>query len=428
MKAPVKLLFLMLVLPLFTTAQSNYRPGYVVTTKGDTVKGFIDYQTWDNNPSSISFKSTATDREKRAFSIRDMTSFSIDGLATYKKFVCFISTDITDPRHVIEGRDTSFRIDTVFLKVLQKGKNLALYSFTDILKTRFYIGEAPDYQPTELVYRLYIDRDATNIAGNTVNENTYQKQLFALANKYNAMDDKMTALLEDEFLKYAVEDLQRIVSQINGFSKAEFEKKYRDRTQLSFYAGLFANSSATSSASGSAYTSGGGHSSSSLLPGIVFGMTAEPNPGFSKVNFRLDVSVNSSKFNDVYPLKVIPYGQARATYNQLGIYFDPHVIFDIYSSPGFKFYLGLGASVSFNFYSDQYFESEGDNTNPFFPKEPFYFNQVNVAFMVTGGFRIGSNLELYFSYFTPTTTTSGDYFALSNQVEQIGISYFFHPK
>src|ERR1700740_3276837 len=194
MRGPFKLLLFVFVLPLFAVAQSNYRPGYVVNLKGDTVKGFIDYQAWDANPTSISFKPTLAAREKKTFSMGSMRSFGIEGIASYQKFLCRISTDITDSRHIIEGRDTSFRIDSVFLKVLQKGKNLALYSYADNLKTRFYIGEAPDYKPTELTYRLYLD--ASNANGNTVNENTYQKQLFALANKYSALDDKMTALLE----------------------------------------------------------------------------------------------------------------------------------------------------------------------------------------------------------------------------------------
>jgi len=428
MNIACKLIPVIFLLPLFSIAQSNYRAGYVVTSKGDTVKGFIDYQAWDSNPTSISFKSALADREKKTFSMGDMSFFSVDGIATYKKFVCKISTDITDPRHVIEGRGTSFRIGSVFLKVLQKGKNLALYNYTDNLKTRFYIGEAPDYLPTELTYRIYIDRRATAIADNTVTENIYQKQLFALANKYNALDEKMTALLEDAFLKYATEDLLKIVSLVNGFSNTEFEEKYGERTKLSFYAGVLANASATASSSGSSYTSGGGNSSSSLMPGAVFGMMAEPNPGLGKMDFRLDLSINPSRFNTVYALKVIPYGQARATYNQLGIYINPHAVFNIYSSPAFKFYLGLGASVNFYFYSDQYFESQGQSSNPYFPKEPFYFNEVNVAFLVTGGFRIGSNWEIYFNYFTPTSTTSGDYFYFSNQIEQLGVSYFFNLK
>ena len=51
-----KLLLSLFLLPFFSVAQSNYKPGYVVTSKGDTIHGFIDLQAWDSNPTAISFK------------------------------------------------------------------------------------------------------------------------------------------------------------------------------------------------------------------------------------------------------------------------------------------------------------------------------------------------------------------------------------
>src|ERR1700743_111735 len=99
--------------------------------------------------------------------------------------------DATDKDHLSSSRDTSYREAAVFFKVLQKGSNLALYTYVDELKTRFYVGEAPDFAIKELVYRLYYNggADVSGQKGNTVTENTYMKQLFALANKYNVLND-----------------------------------------------------------------------------------------------------------------------------------------------------------------------------------------------------------------------------------------------
>jgi hypothetical protein len=306
---------------------------------------------------------------------------------------------------------------------LQQGKNIALYSYTDNLKTRFYVGEAPGYEPKELIYRRYIDGNA---AGNTVAENIYQKQLFAFALKYRVLDDKLTAELEDPFLSYRRDDLLKIVSGINNISQADFEKVYARHGKLSFYTGATATLSSTSSASASGYSSGGGRPSSSALPGVLFGVAAQPDPDYGKVNFRLDLSINPGRFNAVYALKVLPYGQARTSYDQLGVFVNPHAIFDIYSSPGFKFYLGLGVSLDYFVYGNQYFESPSSASNPYFPKEPFYFNNINVAFLLTGGISIQNRWEIYFNYFTATSTTGGDYFYLSDQIKQVGISYFFN--
>jgi len=42
---------------LSSLAQSNYKPGYVVDLRNDTLKGFIDYKEWENNPKTFTFKS-----------------------------------------------------------------------------------------------------------------------------------------------------------------------------------------------------------------------------------------------------------------------------------------------------------------------------------------------------------------------------------
>jgi len=426
MKTPYKLLFAVLLLPLFSAAQSNYRAGYVVNAKGDTVKGFIDYQAWDSNPTSISFKPALTDREKKTFSMGAMTAFSIDGIAAYKKFFCRISTDVTDSRHVIEGRDTSFRVDSVFLKVLQKGKNLALYAYTDNIKTRFYIGETPDYQPAELVYRLYIDRDATNIAGNTVNENTYQKQLFALANKYNALDDKMTALLEDQFLAYRQEDLLKIVSRINNISNAEFQKKYAGNSKVSFYGGVGASVSNISSDASTSYSAAGGIGHTSYLPAFSIGVDLVPDPNGGRVELRADLSVNPSKMDAKYVLKVTPDVPAEASYSQLAIFFTPQAIYNFYNAPNFKFYLGAGYSLTYSSFSNAYFQAQNKaDQNAGFPQELYNFQKANNAFLIKAGVRIHKNLEIYVDYYTSQASTNAGYFAFSTQNTVVGVNYFF---
>jgi len=425
MKHLNKLLLVFILLPFFSTAQSNYRPGYVVTLNGDTIRGFIDYQDWDSNPTAISFKAAATDKDKKSFTLNDISLFNIDGIAAYKKYSCSISTDATNPNSVIEGRDTSFRIGTVFLKILQTGKNLTLYSYADDLKTRFYIGEAPDYTPTELVYRLYLDREATNVPGNTVNENTYQKQLFALALKYNALDDKLTAILENPVSGYEKANLLKIVSAINHISKADFEKKYAENGKFSFYVSAALDISTTSSGSGSSYSTAGGGSSTSYAPGIGVGVNLVPDPASDKEEFRIELSVVPSSFNSLYTLKVSPYVAARASFDQLAISVAPQVLFNVYNKPNFKFYLGIGLNVSYSTFSNPYFESQASATNPYFPIEPYYFDKFNTSFLLKAGCKINKNMEVFFNYFTPASITGGAYFALSNSVMQVGGSYFF---
>ncbi|WP_295799768.1 hypothetical protein [Mucilaginibacter sp.] len=214
MKNLIRIFLFIAALPLLATAQSNYKPGYVINLKGDTLRGFIDYRGWDTNPDVIKFKQAQTSTVER-LTVNEINFFSLDKVVSYKKYTGTLSMDNANPDNVQENRDTTFKIASVFLKVLQKGKNVALYSYSDNIKTRLFIGDQPNYQPAELVYRLYYDMEAVKIFehGRTVNENTYMSQLYTLAAKYNAVSTALQRDIEDSaYREYYV---LQIVKKIN---------------------------------------------------------------------------------------------------------------------------------------------------------------------------------------------------------------------
>ena len=424
MKRLYKLLFTLLLLPLFSFAQSNYKPGYLVTLKGDTLRGFIDFQEWDSNPTAISFKSAFNDRNHQSFSVNDISYFNVNDLAAYKKYTCAISMDETNTAHLVSGRDTSYKIETVFLKILQKGNNVELYSYTDGLKTRFYISEAPGYIPTELVYRIYEDSGvAEHKEGNTAIENTFLKQLFALANKYNVLDDNLTDFLQKA--NYVQPDLLTIVSRINKVSKSEYEKKYAGRGKFNLIAGLALNITNTSSPAASAYSSDGGGPSASYLPAISFGFNFVPNPDAGRVVFRSELSLAAAKFNSLYQLKVEPYTGVKFTYNQLTTSLIPQIIYNVYNSADFKFYLGFGFLLSYANFSNVVFE--GQNTDAtvtaISQNNPFYFDKVDISFILKAGFQFNKKWEIVANYLPSASTTNAGYFDLTRSGEQIGVVY-----
>jgi hypothetical protein len=412
------------LLPLFVTAQSNYKPGYVVTLKGDTVRGFIDYQEWDSNPTTISFKSIVSGPQSQRFTINNISFFNVNGLATYKKFTCSISMDETNTAHLSAGRDTSYRNDVVFFKILQKGKNLSLYSYTDGLKTRFYIGEAPGYTPVELIYRIYDDTgDAAHKEGNTVIENTFLKQLFALANKYNVLDENLSKIFETA--EYSQVDLLNIVSKINNISKQEYAKKYAEHSKFNFYVSAALNISSTSSSSVSSYTAGGGRAYTSYLPAVSFGIDV-PNLNTGKVELRGEISFAESQFNSSYQLKVSPYVGVKATYDQLGVSIAPQIIYNFYNAENFKIYAGAGVAFIHFIYSNSFFGSQNPKVydNGVGETDPYNFIANNSSYMLTAGVKINRKFEIFAKYFTPTVTTGGGYFQLDTSNEQIGFIYF----
>jgi len=213
MKTFVTIFIAAFILPLAVIAQSNFKPGYIVHLQGDTVNGFVDYHGWEINPGKIKFKTTK-EAQVQQLTTNDISAFGITKKTDYIRFTGKISMDRVSEVSMAEARDTSFKVATVFLKVLQKGKNLALYCYSDVLKTRYYISEQPAFVPQELVYRLYYNLDRVDQThGRTVNEDTYARQLFAFAEKYNALTPMLQHDIENA--GYREYYINQVVKQIN---------------------------------------------------------------------------------------------------------------------------------------------------------------------------------------------------------------------
>lgn len=223
MKLLFRLSIFLLLAPLFSSGQISFYPGYAITLKGDTMNGYIYYRSWEYNPKTITFKNEAKGKTVQ-LGTQDIRFFSINiGYALeFQKYEGKVTTDNTNVNTILEDRDTSYRLDTVFLKILRKGNNVILYSYDDAIKTRYFIAEAPVFQPVELIRRIYFNKNLAGPEGRTVNENTYKKQLIVLAEKYGKQDDKFNADLEKA--DYNEPDLEGLISKINGVPNIDITK------------------------------------------------------------------------------------------------------------------------------------------------------------------------------------------------------------
>ena len=220
-----RLILPFLLVPFLLSAQSSFKPGLVVTLKGDTLHGIINYSDWQNNPSGISFKSSSNNSTTR-FTANDITYFSVSAgyLAEYRRYAGPLSMNNININYLPVGRDTSFRTDTVFLKVVQKGKNLVLYSYSDNFKTRFFIAANLNEQPSELIYGIYYN-SLESTPERTVYENTWQKQLYQLGEKLNIMTEAFKTSIERA--QFREDDILRITSKLNGIDETDPTKNHR---------------------------------------------------------------------------------------------------------------------------------------------------------------------------------------------------------
>jgi hypothetical protein len=209
------ILFSVLLFPLASSAQGNFKEGYIINLKGDTIKGFVEQHAWDENPKTVTFKTDLEKPENSKLSIADIKQFGIDGSVTFIKSVCRISLATVAENHLFP-KDTVTRIDTVFLELLQKGKNISLYQYTDDYKTRYYYAEN-NGTPQELIYRVYLNATYPSInSPRTITEKIFIQQFSTLALKYNVFDDKLQKILGN--VEYKESDILKLSSITNNVS------------------------------------------------------------------------------------------------------------------------------------------------------------------------------------------------------------------
>lgn len=432
MKHFLPLLAATLLVPFFSFAQSNYKPGYVVTLKGDTVKGFIDYREWDLNPETIDFKSSLTDKSRAKYGVEELNSFSVTGLESYVRYSGSISTNPTDPYQIQNYRDTSFRVGTVFLKVLEKGDRIALYSYKDELKTRFFIGDNPSYTPKELIYRTYTDPSYDRNLGiakdGTTTEKTYQKQISALALKYNELNENLIVYISKA--DYIADDLLQIISKINHMTKAEYNKKHYSGSSLNLFAGLAANINTNSPNTSSPYYAAGGRSYTSILPAPFFGMNLFANPATKKLQIRLEFSIAPGSYKSMFTDKVYPYLPTEVSFNELALTASPQVVYNFYNADNFKVFAGIGLEFSKFSFSNGYFgtQNHDGSESDLATTNPFFFSNWDDSFVFKAGIQFTKNFQIFANYQSSTLTTRDSYFAMTSTCAQVGVLYLFNFK
>ncbi|MBS1500782.1 MAG: hypothetical protein JST32_01885 [Bacteroidetes bacterium] len=422
MKNFISYLLLALLAPLFASSQSNYKPGYVVTLKGDTIKGFIDYREWETNPDAISFKQSINDEAGKTYGVNDIKYFNVNGLDSFVLYSGLITADSTDPNKLSQmgffERDTTLKQATIFLRVLEKGDRLALYSYKDDLKLRFFVGENPDYAPKELIYRFI----------RLGSENTYRKQLSAEAYKYNELNDKLIPYIAKA--DYTLDDILTIVNKINHITNAEYSKTHYKGSSVDIFTGAAVNINTTTPSSGAPFAAAGGGSNTSYLPAFFAGLKFFANPATKRLQLRLELSDALSSYKSLYTAKVYPYKPTEASFNANALSASLQIIYNFYNATNFKVYGGVGYIISSYSFSNSYLgtQNHDGSESDIAANDPYFFVHQNTTFLLKAGVQLSSHFEIFANYLINNNVTEGGYFQLSASAIQAGVLYSFNLK
>lgn len=404
-----KLLLAVILLPVAVFAQTNFKPGYVVTNSGDTLRGQIDYRQWDRNPREIHFKQN--DEALKVYSIDNARAFALLNAAYYERYI-ITATNAETQLSQLSYLDTSTRVDTAFLKVLCKGKAVDFLEFTDKIKTRYYIKEATQAKPAELIYEAHLsEEDSRHI----ITRHAYRQQLIRLAFLVNKNDGKTIDQINRT--EYTEDDLASIINKLNGVSG--------NTEQLTRTGGINWFVGAGISLQNVTYKGqvdlAGGISKTNLFPMVDIGLDFTSNKYVDKYFVRFEAYFTGAN-------QIITADRLTQTIHQRTFGFSPQFFLNVYNTDAVKFFLGTGPAINYANYPQNTTTRRvgitSGNVQAYddYPQWRGFF--VNLP--LHAGFTINRRLELNFCYVLSTAITNNymDFSAIPT-IYRVGINYLF---
>jgi hypothetical protein len=369
---------LLIVLPAIGIAQPNYQPGYVLTSNGDTLKGFINYREWAYCPSSFEFKLSQTSNDVRQFNPGTVKGFGIAGAESYTSFVGLISMNKNIFPDIPTSLDTTRQPGEIFLKQLTTGNHITLYLNNEVGKNRFFIA-GKNEAPVELKYYEYYGASKSD----EVIDNLYRGQLILYVYRYNNGDKKLLSAIAE--VKFEERDLKDIVDEINNIvssDKADSLQNANEKSIVRPFAGTGLNS----------INSSGQHI---IRPRFDFGIDVFRNPDIQQFIFRTEIAFSSfgTHFTRAATTNSVP---VDVSYAGAYITITPQFLFNVFNKENFKAYIDGG----FGFRIVSYTSNDSNGT--------LYVDNSPTGFYIPlqAGVVINKRFEISFTYTSLTTSAS----------------------
>ncbi len=427
MKRLVAALFLIALHPIASKAQSNFKPGIVVTTAGDTLKGFINYQEWNQTPTAIQYATSTDGNERQEFNAQTAQYIEITGLEAFKRYKGPITMNELDVRKLTSDRGLRLTDAEVFLKAVTQGENVALLSYTDQVKTRFFVQEKGNGLPQELYLVKYYTQDVGN---KVFTMKSYSGQLQILASRYIAVTPALKR--EIETAGYDAKSFQNIVQKVNGNTVAESALELKQKNKPRFYAGIGLNRSVLQF-KGENDMAGATSNPASYMPRLTLGVDAFVNRNTQRLLLRLEGALTASgqTFKNSGNGTVYDYERTYVIAQQTAS-LSPQVIYNVYNTEDFKYYVGGGFGLNVSNYSKNnytYTSSYTDNTGKttYGPQEleSYKLETVWASYMVQTGMVLKKRYEIIAMYQPAAKLTKYFDFSVEQQAMSLGVNYLF---
>jgi hypothetical protein len=399
-------------------AQSNYREGLIVTDKGDTLKGFINYKEWYQNPESIGFKKSLSEKNAQVFSVGNTAWFSVSGYESYARYTVSISMNSINYQDLKEEADSTTVTKSVFLKELLLGDKVNLYSYKDVVKKRFYIlDRSKSSTPQELLYK----KTLKGLEQKT--DEVFKQQLATLAIQHGIFSAKLDAAIQATH--YTSNELERMISKFN--SKIETHKTLQSgKKARRFFVGAGVNSFKLTHTGESLVTVDGMTSTGSdkfkdevltqnILPRFSSGVDFYLNPAIRRVAIRAEIAAAQMKSTtkSIYKYNIATEQEDKNTYHLSAWNFSiiPQLIFNFYNADKFKCYAGIGGAFNYLHIVDNSVTKEPlhqQNGEVKTEHNYLHYQKNNLSALIRLGVQVNQRFDFSFHFENPKELTSSD--------------------
>ena len=395
-----------------------------MTVQGDTLQGLIDYQEWGGRePRLLVFKTAEADANIREFTPATSKYVAITGLAAYQSYRGRISLDATSLKHLPNMVDTTRQAVYIYLKVMQQGKHVSLYSYTDELKTRYFLQHQGG-KVQELGFKKYYYDQTSRIR---ISKN-YIGQLWLAAMELQLGTPALKKKIESA--QYQDKDLTAIVRYLNQMEEPEAQQKSNTR----FFAGLGINRTSFA-VEGQHHLASNNHSRVSYLPKISLGLDLFRNRHIQRFFFRGEVilhlaaaDISSQQQDD----------RLKRSFNQSFIQptvsLAPQLVYNLYNLENLKFNLGIGASLNFSAYANNIYHilsttpANGQVLGDSKIKGHHQFTSFWYAFPLRAGLILNQKTDVSLLYFLPASISQYLNYSFTRSSLQLGLNYLFNSK
>ena len=399
---------ILLLCPLFMFSQSNFKRGYLINNTNDTITGFINYKDFPLHPRSITFKDSVTSTKSEVYPISQVRAFSIEGYESFEKhFVTITMTEMS-----LDGLsevDYGPKSDTVFLKVVIKGNRLDMFSYTDKMKTRYYIKEPTESYPVELLYKQ--DRERTFPI--------FQRQLTTIAIKHQKLSDRLNRDIQQA--RYSAPGISKIVSDINDKSQKNFSQAKGKRQKLRIFAGAGVNNNHLTYEGRNIITYESNSppgpiifrdkvTYTSFSPSFSIGFDWLTNADVQRLLIRNELSTYFLKSNTrtvfqyYYPEENVAYEYKLSA---IAISYSPQLIYNVYNGKDLKWNVGTGLTFNFwNYPKNEYHQqplSQSSTYSDMIINNYMELNKRSVGAVVRSGVLLYNKVDIGFKVFTNPT-------------------------